>query len=146
MKVALIVNQGTLGNTKRLAEDMGKNHPEFEMFLLKQAPDNLRDYDLIGFGSAPYAFKWPLPMIKYIERVELNEGTKCFFFSTSASGKTFYGKAKKAAKNRGLQILGKFAIYGHMKLGKIETGKKHPNEKDFAKAEKKLQNILGKIK
>ena len=145
MKILLVTYRGVLGNTRKLAEEMAKNVEGTEVQLLLDAPkEEIKGYDVIGFGSAPYAFKWPIPMLKYIENIKLEPNQKVFLFSTSASGKNFAGKAKKILKKKNVNFLGKFAITGEMKLKGVHTGKGRPSEKDLAKGVAKYKKILEK--
>ena len=111
MKIPLIVFKGVQGNTLKLAQFLQEKHPEVELFLHKDAPN-----DLIGFGAAPYAFKWPVPMMNYLETIALKENQPFFLFSTSASGAPFNGKAKKLIKKKGGKYLSSFCIRGYAVL------------------------------
>ena len=144
MKIALIVFKGVQGNTLKLAQFLQEKHPEVELFLHKDAPTDLSNYDLIGFGAAPYAFKWPVPMMNYLETATLKENQPFFLFSTSASGAPFNGKAKKLIKKKGGKYLSSFCIRGYAVLGKAKLNKNRPNEKDLNKGLKKFEKILAK--
>jgi len=128
------------GNTEKIAKKMAEvlgadlKRPD------EVKPDDLANYDLIGFGSGIYMWKFHQSMLKFIDSLPSMPGKKAFTFFTCGAPFTFiYGKAeswKLGAK--GFSLVGRFGCQGLDTYGPFKliggTGHGRPNDKDLAKA------------
>lgn len=101
--------------------------------------NEIKNYDLIGFGSGIYYGKFHKNMLEFIKDLKTLDNQKAFVFSTSGMGKEQYNDPiKKALNEKGIDVIDDFACkgfdtYGPFKIvGGIAKGR--PNEEDFSKA------------
>ena len=111
---------------------------------------NVRDYDIVGFGSGIYAGKFSGRIVKLIDKY-LEDLKNVFLFSTSGTGKSKYNDSLVAYLNENCKnVLGSFACKGLCKwfifalVGGI--GKGHPDTDDFDAAQKFIEQVLEKYK
>jgi flavodoxin len=143
MKTLILYASSHHGNTKKIAQAMGKvlkaKTLSFEEF---KNPRAILKYDLIGFGSGIYWRSFDKKFLRLINRLPSLKGKKVFLFSTSGSGENIFNrfyktiKAKLAKKHclilgdyncRGFDTMGVFGFIGGLNKGR-------PNQKDLAGA------------
>lgn len=126
-------------NTEKIAKVMGevlkaelKNPKDVNV-------DDLKNYDLIGFGSGIYYGKFHKNILELLKKIKSQGKQRVFVFSTSGQGREQYNESLKSElKEKGFEVVGSFACkgfdtYGPLKLiGGIAKGR--PNEEDFSKA------------
>ena len=79
-------------------------------------------YDLIGFGSGIYFFKFHKTLLQFIEGLSTVAGKGAFVFSTSGDGRTErHAALKELLANPGFSIVGDFACKGWNDVGALET-------------------------
>ncbi|MGA3059395.1 MAG: flavodoxin family protein [Candidatus Bathyarchaeia archaeon] len=111
-------------------------------------PNNLSEYDIIGFGSGIYFGKHHKSLLELADKLLQVTDKKAFIFSTS--GRTgnsvkFHKKLKEKLQSKGFTIIGEFNCagldtYGLMKItGGIN--KERPNKDDIKQAEAFAQSL-----
>ncbi len=113
-------------------------------------PEDLREYDLVGFGSGIYSAKHHLTLLDLADNLPQVSNRKAFIFSTSA----IQGEAKVAKdhlllrqklQSNGYTIVGEFSCKGlntnsFLKwFGGMNKGR--PNAEDLKHAEEFAQNL-----
>lgn len=137
MKTAIIYASIHHGNTKKLVDAISS---EFDVDLIdatKTTAASLKDYDLIGFASGIYAFKFHQAIINFASQ-NLPENKKIFFLTTSAMDKDFSKSMNEALQGKNAEIVGKFSCPGFNTFGPFKlvggTNKGRPNEADVKNA------------
>jgi Flavodoxins len=139
MKTLIIYQSIHHGNTekvaKKIAEVLGADLKKPN----EVKPEDLADYDLIGFGSGIYYSKFHVTMLKFVDSLPEMSGKKTFIFYTHGAPVGKFGKkfAEKLTA-KGLSLAGEFQCRGFDTFGpfKLIGGlcKGHPDEKDLSAA------------
>lgn len=130
-------------NTEKIAQVIGK---VLNARLVKPSeikPEEILNYDLIGFGSGIYFGKYHRSLINLVEKLPLVKNKKAFIFSTSGRKESIFFNLftkdfKRKLIKKGFEIIGEFNCpgfdsFGFLKLiGGINKGR--PNKKDLEKA------------
>lgn len=111
-------------------------------------PEELKEYDLVGFGSGIYGEKHHEEILDFADKLSQVTNMKAFIFSTSAliDNATKHKTLKKKLESKGYLIVDEFSCKGFntnsfMKyFGGMNKGR--PNEKDLKHAEEFAQNLL----
>ena len=152
MKSLIIYYSGYKGNTEKIAQCFAKEIGS-ELINIKDANDvDIKDYNLIGFGSGVYRESMSPKLFKLVENMNLRH-KNVFVFSTSGVGLKFYNrKLIKLLESKGAINKGSFACKGSFVaqrftdkklfgiIGRLSQG--HPNDKDIKKAKKFIKGIL----
>jgi flavodoxin len=102
--------------------------------------EEVAEYDLIGFGSGVYNRKLHRSLSELINRLESQNHTNAFIFSTAyLPFKRMHKPLKSSLIDRGFNVIGEFQCKGSMKDGFIsrifgEVNKGKPNKEDLKKA------------
>jgi len=154
MKSLLIVFSYHHNNTGKVAEVISKVL-DAEIKTPRQVnPEELQDYDLIGFGSGIYDAKHHNTILELADKLPQVTEKKAFIFSTSAiMGKDKVAKdhllLRKKLQSKGYTIIDEFACKGFntnsfMKyLGGMNKGR--PNAEDLMHAEEFAQKLMQNI-
>ena len=136
------------GNTKKVAMAMAEvlNAKLAKPWEIK--PEELAEYDLIGFGSGIYYWKHHRALFKLVEGLPEMKGKKAFIFSTAGIDVPFinHRKLRNALRKKGFEILGEFSCRGWdtngwlEKMGGINKG--HPDEKDLERARRFAEEVM----
>ena len=113
-------------------------------------PEELQEYDLIGFGSGIYGEKHHEHLLDLADRLHQVNNRKAFIFSTSAiMGKDKVAKdhslLREKLQSKGYIIIDEFACKGFntnsflKHFGGMNKGR--PNESDLKKAEEFAKNL-----
>ena len=116
-------------------------------------PKELKDYDIVGFGSGIYGEKHHQTLLELADTIPQAINKKAFIFSTSAiMGKTKvakdHSKLRTKLESKGYIIVDEFACKGFntnsfMKyFGGMNKGR--PNAEDIKKAEEFAENLKNK--
>lgn len=110
---------------------------------------NLKDYDILGFGSGIYFGKHDKELIKFVESLSVSPS---YSFVISTSGSNNYDKYNKKLikllESKNTTVLGSFGCKGLDKFfifslfGGLNKG--HPNEADFDAAQQFIIGIIEK--
>lgn len=109
-------------------------------------PKELKEYDLIGFGSGIYGGIHHKTLLELADKLPETTDKKAFIFSTSAGGeksKTIkaHTALREKLQSKGYMIVDEFQCRGF--LGKIGLGisRGHPDDQDLKNAEEFAWNM-----
>jgi flavodoxin len=117
-------------------------------------PEELQEYDLIGFGSGIYSDKHHISLLKLAEILPQATNKKAFIFSTSGiTGEDKLSKDHSSLGNvlrsKGYTIVDEFQCVGFNTNNFLKyfggMNKGRPNAKDLKKAEEFAQNLKHKL-
>lgn len=151
----LIIYVSVHGNTKKIARAMAE---VLDAELRKPGelnPDDIKSYDLIGFGSGIYFGRHHKNLLRFIENINV-KGKKAFIFSTSWNKKILlinnFDKAilKKLSK-KSFDVIGNFNCRGRKAYYKntgliirpfCKSGEEdRPNKEDIEKAKRFAESL-----
>lgn len=148
MKIIVFINSTHRQNTMKIAEAMAEAVP-ITIVDVKDANNyNVRDYDIVGFGSGIYAGKYAKKIVTLIDK-NLEDLKNVFLFSTSGTGIIKYNESLLSYLNANCKnVLGSFACRGLCKwfifalVGGISKG--HPDIDDFDAAQEFIGQVIEK--
>ena len=153
MKSIIIYISYHHNNTEKIAKVLA-NTLSAEIKTVDQTdPNNLSDYDQIGFGSGIYFGKHHKNLLKFVEKLP-SSNKKAFIFSTACTlkgrGAQRYNETLKTALHKkGFEVIGEFSCLGFdtFALTKLVGGisKGRPNQDDLQKAEDFAKDLMNKI-
>ncbi len=133
------------GNTAKVASVLAKVLDAPIAFPQQIAPEEIRDYDLVGFGSGIYDGMHHKALLELADRLPEGKGKRVFLFSTSAINNerkvsNDHSALREKLRSKGYKVVDEFACKGFntnsfLKLfGGMNKGR--PNADDLANAEK----------
>ncbi len=150
MKSLIICSSIHHQNTFKIAKAMAEflNCPVIRTEDVKI--EELKEYDLIGFGSGVYLWKNHRDLIKLAGNLPNMSGKSSFIFSTSGDKNQDMQKWHKPLRDKliqkGFKILDEFNCLGWDTIGPLKLfggfNKGRPNEKDLENAKNFANNIL----
>ena len=113
-------------------------------------PEELNEYDLVGFGSGIYGDKHHPSMLDYVDKLRQGSIKTAFLFSTAgisskAKTTTDHSHIRKKLESKGYTIVGEYQCAGFNTnsflkyLGGMNKGR--PNAKDLKEVEAFAQNL-----
>jgi flavodoxin len=154
MKSILVIYSYHHHNTEKIANVFAKVLDAEIITPQEIKPEQLQEYDLIGFGSGIYSAKHHESLLELADKLPHVKSRKVFLFSTS--GITGQAKANKdhltlreKLQSKGYIIVDEFQCKGFntnsfLKLfGGMNKGR--PNPKDLKHAEEFVQSIKKKL-
>ena len=147
------------GNTRKIADAVAKVLGAEVKTPRQVKPEEIAEYDLIGFGSGIYSAKHHESLLYLVDRLPQVTGKKAFIFSTygapaiAAGGdfvKNNHSQLRKKLKAKGYAVSGEFACAGwntnvFLKyFGGLNRGR--PNAEDLKNAEKFARNLKVKAR
>jgi flavodoxin len=142
MKSLIILYSYHHKNTQKIAEAMAKVLDAQLKTPEQIKPDELQQYDLIGFGSGIYAGRHHRTLRKFADELPKVDNKKAFIFSTCASTKNapkYHSLLREELKSKGYSIAGEFNCAGLNTWGPFKiiggTKKGRPNSDDHKLAE-----------
>ncbi|NCO96576.1 MAG: flavodoxin [Candidatus Aenigmarchaeota archaeon CG_4_10_14_0_8_um_filter_37_24] len=150
MKTLIIYNSVHQGNTKKIAERMGK---VLKAKLVKPDEIGLKEilnYDLIGFGSGIYMWRHHRSLLDFVNRLPDLKDKRVFVFSTAGKpDKLSHRRLKEKLESKGADIVGEFSCEGLDKFGPLRLiggiNKGRPNQKDLKNAEGFAKKLIKKM-
>ena len=153
MKSLLIAYSYHHNNTEKIANVFAKVLDAQIKKPQQINPEELQDYDLIGFGSGIYGAKHHVSLLNLADSLPQVTGRKAFIFSTSAIMGEMkvaedHSELRKKLELKGYIIVDEFACKGFntnsfwKHLGGMNKGR--PNAKDIRNAEEFALNLRGK--
>jgi flavodoxin len=151
MKSLIVLVSYHHNNTQKIAEVMAKVLSAEIKSPQQTSPEELQQYDLVGFGSGNYFGKHHKDLLKLADKLPQFVNKKAFIFSTSGDTRKVpeaHLPLKEKLQSKGYKIEGEFNCagfdtYGALKLvGGIKKGR--PNAEDLKHAEEfalKLSNL-----
>ena len=148
LKSLIIVYSYHHNNTEKIANVFAKILDTEIKKPQEVKPEEIQEYDLVGFGSGIYGEKHHEKILDLVDKLSEVTNKKAFIFSTSAliDNATKHKTLKKKLKSKGYLIIDEFSCKGFntnsfMKFfGGMNKGR--PNEKDLKKAEEFAQKLL----
>ncbi len=150
MKTLIICKSIHHQNTQKIAKQIATvlkaeiKEPE------KVGEEELKNYDLIGFGSGIYGWRHHKSLLKLADNLSniTKKTKKAFIFSTNGRGDKIPGHLvlKKKLEDKGFKIIDEFSCkgfdtFGPLKLiGGINKGK--PDEQDLKEAKQFAKNLV----
>ncbi len=147
MNILLVVESKHLGNTLKIAESMAEVTPITIVDTEKAKELDIKNYDIVGFGSGIYAGKHDKRILKFVQSLSENEA---FTFVISTSGGEDYDDNNKALinilKKKNKTVLGVFSCKALDKFFILRfTGglnKGLPSENDYKNAKNFILNVI----
>ncbi|MDI6604254.1 MAG: flavodoxin family protein [Thermoanaerobacteraceae bacterium] len=147
MRTLIIFTSIHHGNTGKIAKVIAES---LNADIIKTNEVNIEDiknYDLIGFGSGIYYGKFHKNMFDLIDRLSDLKSKKAFVFSTSGFGSIkFNSFIEEKLKEKGIKVLGSFACKGFATYGPFKLiggiAKNRPNNEDIQKAKDFANKVL----
>lgn len=134
------------GNTQKVVETISKECDVELVDATKVHEKDLREYDLIGFGSGIFFTKFSEQVLNFA-RVNLPANKNVFFIATAGNPiKGNFNSIAEIAKDKKCNEVGRFQCkgfdtYGPFKLvGGIQKG--HPDEMELKEAVDFFQGII----
>jgi flavodoxin len=159
MKSILVVFSYHHKNTEKIANTISKVLCAQIVSPRQISPEELKDFDLIGFGSGIYSDQHHKTLQDLVDKMPRVEGKKAFIFSTFGVPAVFvtgqlleearvknHSMLRDKLKSKGYIIADEFCCVGYntnsfLKLfGGINKGR--PNEDDCKKAEIFAENLI----
>jgi len=141
MKVLIVYHSVHHGNTRVIAEALATTLLAGCREVGQVQPQDLRGYDLIGFGSGIYSGRHHPSLIRLAERMHPSPGQRVFIFSTAGLpflSKRWHRALRTALAVHGVPICGEFCTAGFDTyailgmLGGIHRGR--PDQRDVDRA------------
>jgi len=113
-------------------------------------PEELNEYDLVGFGSGIYSDKHHPSMLEFVDRLPIRSGKKAFLFSTAgisskAKTTTDHSHIRKKLENKGYTVIGEFQCAGFNTNSFLKyfggMNKGRPNAQDLQEVETLAKNM-----
>jgi flavodoxin len=150
MKSLVVVQSIHHLNTRQIGEVIGRVLGADVRSPDKVSPDELADYDLVGFGSGIYFATFHFSLTGLVNRAKAAyPGQRVFIFSTSGLpflSRLYHCPLKKRLARAGFDVVGEFHCRGHDSFGPLwflgGLNRHHPNEHDLAQAEAFAQGLL----
>ena len=148
MKALIVYVSYHHGNTEVIANAIGGVLGAELRSPASMKPEQLSDYDLIGFASGNYFSKFDKKLMKFVDNLPRIEAKRTFIFSTSgsASYQGAHRELRKHLSDKGFKVVGEwncraYDTFGPLRLlGGINKGK--PDEKDINNAKKFAEKLL----
>ena len=144
MNILLIYKSYHRMNTEKVAKAIAETMNATLQKVEEVNPEDLSNYDLIGFGSGIYGGKYHKDIVSLVEKMPRLE-KNIFLFSTSGKPQEKYELAIKALLiGKGCRIVGEFRCPGVVggPLGISLSNKGHPDEKDLVDARAFAQGLI----
>jgi flavodoxin len=148
MKSMVIVYSYHHNNTKKIADVIAKVLDAQIKTPKQTKPEELLEYDLVGFGSGNYFGKHHEDLFDLAEKLPQVADKKAFIFSTSGGTRKVaeaHLPLREKLESKGYRIVGEFNCagfdtYGGLRLiGGVNKGR--PNDEDLKHAEEFAQNL-----
>ncbi len=147
MNILVVVESKHLGNTLKIAQSMAEVAPISIVDTEKAKELDIKNYDIVGFGSGIYAGKHDKRILKFVQSLSENEA---FTFVISTSGGEDYDDNNKALinilKKKNKTVLGVFSCKALDKFFILRfTGglnKGLPSENDYKNAKNFILNVI----
>jgi flavodoxin len=147
------------GNTEKIAQAVANVLDAPVKTPRQVTPDEIREYDLVGFGSGIYSATFDPSVLDLADRLPNTAGKKAFLFSTYGAP-AFIANREFIEKNhqqireklqaKGFTIIGEFGCAGWNTnsflrfFGGLNKGR--PNAEDLRNAEEFARSVKGKAR
>jgi flavodoxin len=148
MKSLIVLVSYHHNNTQKIAEVLAKVLNAQAKTPEQIKPDELQQYDLIGFGSGIYASRHHKTLRRFVDELPTVSNKKAFIFSTCSNTKNapkYHSVLREKLQSKGYTIVGEFNCAGFITWGpyKLVGGLKkgRPNAEDLKLAEEFAKNL-----
>lgn len=142
------------GNTEKIAEAISRSLECEAKDVSELDSGEIKDYDLVGFGSGVYLRSYHSSLLKFIEELPEEMDRDAFLFSTSGFRRipilnNFGKRIGKKLRGKGFEVIGEFSCRGEedysiFKYLNFHRGR--PNQKDLKRAGEFAEEMLEKFK
>ena len=146
MKTLIVYHSEHHMNTKKIANVIA---PVLDASLVVSPNINttdLREYDLIGFGSGIYYGKFHEELYTWVNSLPQQNGKKAFLFSSTGSktnGERAHERFRSLLGEKGFDTIGDFSCLGFdTALSSDGINKGRPNANDLKNAERFAANLV----
>ena len=150
MKSVILLYSYHHNNTEKLAEVFSKVLDAPIRKTGDITPEELSEFDLVGFGSGIYSDQHHPSMLEFVDKLPEEAGKKAFLFSTAgmssmAKTRTDHSHIRDKLESRGYTIVGEYQTVGFNTnsflkyLGGMNKGR--PNTKDLQEVEALAQKM-----
>ena len=139
-KTLIICDSVHHGNTRRIAEAMAEEMGATVLTLEEVHPEQLEDYDLVGWGSGIYFARHADSLHLLAKNLPL-QPRQVFIFSTAGLPflrSWFHSRLGATLRSRKCTVVGEFSCRGWDTVGPLAwfggINRHHPNDKDLERA------------
>jgi flavodoxin len=151
MRSVLVLLSYHHNNTRKVAEVFASVLDAPVRAPKEMVPEELRQYDLVGFGSGIYDGKHHIDLLTLADRLPSVDGQKVFLFSTSFDRRIdqIHSALRVKLESKGYTVLDEFNCGGFNTnsflkfFGGINKGR--PNAEDLKRAEEFAQGLKRKM-
>lgn len=139
------------GNTEKVAQAIG----EVLRAQLRKPdevdPGEISEFDLVGFGSGVYFFRFHKSLLELIDKLPKAKGKKAFLFATmgGAGNERAFREVREKLVGKGFEVVGEFSCKGWDTVGVLRffggLNKGKPGEEDLGRARKFAEELREKI-
>lgn len=146
MKSIIIVYSYHNQNTEKVAKAMAPVLDAEIKWPDEVNPEELQEYDLLGFGSGLYGGVHHKSLIELADKLSEVTDKKAFLFSTSGGGETNltrkkYHTLREKLQSKGYLILDDFHCKGFFGVKGLGLNRGRPNAQDLKLAKKFAQKL-----
>jgi flavodoxin len=147
------------GNTEKIAHAVANVLDAPVKTPRQVTPDEIREYDLVGFGSGIYSATFDPSVLDLVDRLPRAAGKNAFLFSTYGAPAVFAGgdfvknnhpQIREKLKAKGYTVIGEFGCAGWNTNSFLKyfggLNKDRPNAEDLRNAEEFTRNVMGKAR
>ncbi len=142
------------GNTKKVASAIAEVLQAEVVSPKDVSYGQLREYDLIGFGSGVYFSRLHRSIGEFVDEMPVMEGGKAFLFFTHGLDHLYWARlgrqpVSEKLEEKGFEIVGEFGCKGFQSnmpfrlIGGINKGR--PNEDDLEEARVFATELLARL-
>jgi len=145
MKCLIVLYSYHHNNTRKVAEAMAESIEAIIKAPGEIGEEELRQYDLIGFGSGIDSGKHYKELLDFADKLLPVNGKRCFIFSTSAvhgDEKVVrdHARLRETLQSKGYEIVGEYSCKGYNTNSFLKyiggMNKNRPNDEDLKDAER----------
>jgi len=149
MKTLIIYKSIHHGNTEKIAKAIAETLNATLKKPSEVRHSDIKDYDLIGFGSGIYFSKHHKRILELVRKLPDNMKKKAFIFSTHGVSRKAGRKCHKALlqllRNKGFKVIGEFNCRGYDSYGPLKLiggiSKNHPDRQDLEDAKRFAEEL-----
>lgn len=154
MKSILVVISIHHNNTVKIAKVMAKDLSAQIKKPQEIKPEELQDYDYVGFGSGIYGAKHHMSLLNLAEKLPKVENKKAFIFSTAGISskdkmKKDHSQLRERLQKKGYKIMDDFQCKGFNTNSFLKffggMNKGRPNNEDLKNAVEFARNLNKKL-
>ncbi len=154
MKSILVVISIHHNNTVKIAKVMAKDLSAQIKKPKEIKPEELQDYDYVGFGSGIYGAKHHMSLLNLAEKLPKVENKKAFIFSTAGISskdkmKKDHSQLRERLQKKGYKIMDDFQCKGFNTNSFLKffggMNKGRPNNEDLKNAVEFARNLNKKL-